>query len=111
MFHQFRVRSGRGLAGGMRKSGGKRAEPLTYAAWKARAVEIMGGRAGIMPEREWKRAYITNMTLDDAAKLAETLQAQHVRGRPEAPQAMTAMTVGHLNCDYTGHGDPLARRE
>jgi hypothetical protein len=50
----------------------KPAEPLTYAAWKARAVEIMGGRAGIMPECEWKRACVTGMTPDAAAALAET---------------------------------------
>ena len=52
--------------------------PLTYAQWKAAAVEIMGGRAGTMAERHWNRAYITGVTPEDVAKLAETYRTNTV---------------------------------
>jgi len=65
------------------KSSATGTESLTYAVWKARAVEIMGGRAGTMRESAWKRAYITNMTPDDTAKLAETYKRNTVAADPK----------------------------
>ena len=80
----FRRAVGRGMARKQKPaSSAKPAEPLTHAQWKARAVEIMGGRAGTMPEREWKRAYITNMTAKDAAALAETYKRNTMAADPK----------------------------
>jgi hypothetical protein len=39
---------------------------LSFPDWKAAAVKFMSGRAGTMPEREWKRAFISGMPPDDA---------------------------------------------
>jgi hypothetical protein len=36
-----------------------------------------------MPERYWKRAYITNMTAEDAAALAETYKRNTVAADPK----------------------------
>ena len=36
-----------------------------------------------MPEREWKRSYITGMTPDDAAKLAETYKRNTMAADPK----------------------------
>jgi hypothetical protein len=38
----------------------------------------MGGRPGTMPEREWKRAFITGTSPEDAAKLADTYKRNAV---------------------------------
>jgi hypothetical protein len=46
--------------------------PLSYPQWKARAVEIMGGRPGTMRESAWKREFITGATPEEAAALAAT---------------------------------------
>ena len=59
------------------------AKPLTYAEWKAAAVEIMGGRAGTMPGREWKRSYVTGLDPESVAKLAETYKRITVAADPK----------------------------
>ena len=50
----------------------------SYAAWKAAAVELMGGRAGTMPEREWKRSFIVGLDPERVAALAETYRRNTV---------------------------------
>ena len=50
----------------------KSAAPTSLAEWKARAVSVMGGRAGTMPHREWRRLFVLGTTAEDAAKIAET---------------------------------------
>ena len=47
------------------------------------ALRVVLGGAGTMPEHEWKRAYITSMTPDDAAKLAETSKRNTVAADPK----------------------------
>jgi hypothetical protein len=60
------------------KRSGRRQPPRsampTYAGWKeAAAVELdrqHGVRAGVIPERLWRRLYIENMPPQEAAKQA-----------------------------------------
>jgi hypothetical protein len=56
----------------------KSSAPTTYSAWKAAAVEITGGRVGTMPEREWKRCYITGLDPESVAALADTYKRNTV---------------------------------
>jgi hypothetical protein len=45
---------------------------LVYAEWKAKALTLLGSRAGTMPERKWKRAFVAGMSPDEAAALTAT---------------------------------------
>ena len=44
---------------------------------------VLGGRPGTMPEREWKRSYITGLDPESVAKLAETYRRNNFAADPK----------------------------
>jgi hypothetical protein len=55
---------------------------LVYAEWKAKALTLLGGRPGMMSEREWKRAFIAGTSPEEAAALAGTHRRNVVAADP-----------------------------
>ena len=51
--------------------------------WKARVVTLLGGRSGTMPQREWRRLFITGSSPQDAAKIAETYRRNTQAAAPK----------------------------
>jgi hypothetical protein len=45
--------------------------PTTYPVWKAAAVELMGGKPGTLPQREWRWMFILGVDPAEAAKQAQ----------------------------------------
>ena len=60
----------------------------------------MGGRAGTMPEREWKRLFVTGTDVEEAARQAQ-LYRQHERSEAKT---MTDTTI-HVFEDREHAGD------